>query len=126
MIKQFRIDLKNRVEEVAGAKVFPVTIPDKSVYPCIQLVLTGGLRNTDSTMKLNNVKDYRLSLTVCSPTLSVCYDIEELLIEAIDNEHHFTVGTKTLIAHHDNSVELFNYQQSLYELTVDFMIKRLI
>jgi hypothetical protein len=121
-----RIDYKDQIELISGLKVYPVFVPDKAKYPCIQMNISGGKRDGDSSMNGGSrISNFRLSLTILSPTASEAYRVEDLLKEGLDEKPLKTLNTNTLIMYFDNSVELYNYQQSLFEVTVDFLPKKL-
>ena len=120
-----RIDYKNRVEEISGVKVYPITVPDKAKYPCIQMTLSGGKRDGDSSLTDSRISGYRLSLTIIADTASEAYAIESLLKDALDEKPLKTENTNTLIMYFDNSIEIYNYAQALFEVTVDFLPKKL-
>ena len=121
-----RIDYKERIEAITALKVYPINVPDKTKYPCIQMLLSGGKRDTDSGLSGgSSIRGYRLSLTILASKASECYTIEELLIAGLDELPLVTDDTTTLIMYFDNSVELYNHQQRLYEVTVDFKTKQL-
>lgn len=120
-----RIDYKEAIESLSGVKVYPVVVPNKSEYPCIQMKLSGGKRDADSSMQGSKIYGFRLSLTILAETASETYAIEDKLKEGLDEKSLKTNNTNTLVMYFDNSVELYNNAQNLYELTVDFIPKKL-
>jgi hypothetical protein len=118
-----RIDYKQIIEEITGLKVYPIVIPQNAVYPCIELSISGGARDNDSSMDVTNIKGYRISLTICSSLSSINDGYESLLINALDNKPNVKNGTRTLVMYHIGTVQLYNYTQGLHEMTVDFTTK---
>ena len=122
---QYRIDFKNKIESITSLKVYPVIIPNKTKYPAIQLEMFGGGRDSDSSTTDTRIGNHRISITVCAADLTVCYEKEQLLKDALDGKPFDEGSTKALIMYFENSVELHNYSQNLYELTIDFSIKKI-
>lgn len=122
-MSNLRADLIGAVEAVSGVKAYSVRIPPSAEFPAIRQMLTGGYRNNDSSLTDSKIKEYRLSLTVCGNTPKESYDIEKLLIDAFDDKQLTINDSKILSMHHSNSIEMHNYEQNLFEVTVDFKIK---
>jgi hypothetical protein len=118
-----RVDYKELIEEITNLKVYPIIIPQKATYPCIEMSISGGARDNDSSMDVSNIKGYRLSLTICSESISVNDSYEILLLNALDGKPNTKNGTKSLIMYHVGSTQLYNYSQGLHEMTIDFTTK---
>ncbi len=125
-MRTFRKDIKEHIESITGVVVYPTVVPDKAKYPCIEMNISGGGRDGDSSLTDSKIREYRLTLTILFDPSSMesGYQIEESL-EALQETQLSTVSTDTMIIYFDNSVELFNYSTNLYELTVDLKIKKL-
>jgi hypothetical protein len=120
-----RIDYKDTIESISGVKVYPIVVPDKAKYPCIQMKLSGGKRDSDSSLTGSRISGFRLSLTILAKSAAEAYAIEDALKYGLDEKPLKTINTNTLIMYFDNSVELYNQSQALYEITVDFIPKKL-
>jgi hypothetical protein len=120
-----RIDYKDTIESISGVKVYPIVVPDKAKYPCIQMKLSGGKRDSDSSLTGSRISGFRLSLTILAKSAAEAYAIEDALKDGLDEKPLKTINTNTLIMYFDNSVELYNQSQALYEITVDFIPKKL-
>ena len=118
-----RIDYKQLIEEITGIKVYPIIIPQNAIYPCIELSISGGARDSDSSIEVSNIKGYRVSITICSSLSSTNDGYESLLIDALDGKPNTKNGTKTLIMYHVGTAQLYNYSQGLHEMTIDFTTK---
>ena len=121
----YRVDYKELVEEITGLKVYPVIIPQGAKYPCIEMSLSGGGRDGDSSLSESNIKGYRFSLTICSGLVSTNESYETKLLTALDGKAITQGDTKNLIIHHVNTIEVYNYAQSLHEMTVEFTTKKI-
>lgn len=122
-MSDLRADMISAVEAVTGVKAYSVRIPPSAEMPAIRQMITGGYRHNDSTFTDSNIREYRLSLTVCGKTPKEAYTIEKALIDAFDGKKLTINDSKIMSMHHANSIELHNYEQNLYEVTVDFKIK---
>ena len=120
-----RIDYKAEIERLSGIKAYPIVVPDKATYPCIQINMSGGKRDRDSSLITGRISNFRLSITILSTTATEAYGIEELLKIGLDESPLKTENSNTLIMYFDNSVELYNSQQALFEITIDFITKKL-
>ena len=120
-----RIDYKEAIERISKLDVYPVIIPEGAKYPCIEMRISGGRRDDDSSLTDTSISNLRISLIVCAPKLSQCYAVETLLKNGLHNKSLNTTNSKTLVMYFDNSVETYNHAQSLFELTVDFLPKLL-
>jgi hypothetical protein len=120
-----RIDYKDTIESISGVKVYPIVVPDKAKYPCIQMKLSGGKRDSDSSLTGSRIYGFRLILTILAKSAAEAYAIEDALKDGLDEKPLKTINTNTLIMYFDNSVELYNQSQALYEITVDFIPKKL-
>ena len=120
-----RVDFKDLIEEITGLKVYPVIIPQNAKYPCIQSTISGGGRDGDSNLANSNIKEYRLSIVVCSDKVSINDEIETKLITALDGNTITSGDTKSLVFRHTNTTELYNYTQGLHEMTIEFTTKTL-
>lgn len=118
-----RADLISAVEAASGVKAYSVRIPPTVEFPAIRQMITGGYRHRESSFTDSNIREYRLSLTVCGKSPKESYDIEQKLIDAFDGKKLTINDSKIMSMHHANSVEMHNYEQNLYEVTVDFKIK---
>lgn len=118
-----RADIKARVEQITSLNVYPSKVPNGSSYPCLVMSIAGGSRNGSSNLTDVNLRDYRLSLTIMASTASECYSKEDQLIESLDNKPLNTDDTNLMMIRYDNTLEILNYDQDLYELNVDFILK---
>lgn len=118
-----RVDYKQIIEEITNLKVYPIIIPQNVTYPCIEMSISGGARDGDSSIDSSNIKGYRISLTICSDLSSINDGYESLLIAALDGKPNIKNGTKSLIMYHVGTTQLYNYSQGLHEMTVDFTTK---
>jgi len=120
---EYRIDYKEAIERISKLDVYPVIIPEGAKYPCIEMQISGGRRDDDSSLNGTSISNHRISLIVCASTLAQCYEVEKLLKTGLHNKTLNTDNTKTLVIYFDNSVESYNHAQSLFELTIDFLPK---
>ncbi len=120
-----RVDYKELVEKITSLKVYPIVIPQKATYPCIEMTIFGGGRDDDSNISNANIRGYRISLTICSKLASTNAKYETMLINSLDGKPNITNGTKSLVMYYANTVEIYNYAQSLHEMTVEFTTKKL-
>lgn len=121
----YRVDYKELVEKITSLKVYPVVIPQGAKYPCIEMSLSGGGRDGDSSLSESNIKGYRLSLVICSELVSTNESYETKLLAALDGKALTQGDTKSLIIRHTNTVEIYNYAQGLHEMTVEFTTKKI-
>lgn len=123
-MSDFRIEMRELIEDITKVKVYPTNIPSNAKYPCICMRISGGGRDDSSSLTDTQIRDMRVSLIVCGQRSSDVYPFEKLLIEGMDNVVLPLATTKNLISYFDNSVEIYNHVQGLHELTADFSIKK--
>ena len=98
-----RIDYKAEIERLSGIKAYPIVVPDKATYPCIQIKMSGGKRDRDSSLITGRISNFRLSITILSTTATEAYGIEELLKIGLDESPLKTENSNTLIMYFDMS-----------------------
>lgn len=119
-----RIDYKEMIEEITGLKVYPVVIPQGAATPCIEMQIFGGGRSGDANLMDPNIRDYRISIKVCSDKISTNAPYETMLVDALDGKSMTYGDTKTLGFNYIGTTETYNYAQDLHEMDVEFTAKK--
>lgn len=113
------IDLIATLESRYNCKVFPVTITEGEPYPIITYKETNNKRNSNSSLRLANLRDQSFTITFISDTDVWVFENKDNFINYFEMYSGLLGATKIFTTTIDSARADFDNTQRIYKYSID-------